>query len=262
MEQTKIPEIAGITADQWGMISAAQAASVGVHAQTLARLARAGRLERLAHGIYRLVGSPPRPDDDLRVAWIGLDPRRTAAVRIASGPTEVVSHRSAAALHDLGDLVTDRMEFTASVRRQTRRADVRIRRGQLDGEDWALVDGLPVTSPLRTIDDLATDLIDRGHLAGVVRDALTQQAASASQVAAVLTPYARAYGVPADDGAQLLGNLLNEAGIPGSTFIPRSTLEMSEPVGAPAQDVTFGRRMQDGADTGRQPGGEDIDANW
>jgi len=218
MKGTKLPQIAAIGADQWGMVSAAQAAAVGVDARTLARLAAIGELERLAHGIYRLAGSPPGPHDDLRAAWIGLDPRRTTAERIAAGPTEIVSHRSAAVLHALGDLDGDLLEFTTSVRRQPRQADIRIHRGEVGSEDWTLADGLPTTTALRTIQDLAAARIDRGHLAGVVRDALLQHGVSVRRVAAVLASHARAYGVTAGDGNRLVDLLLSEAGIPQSTL--------------------------------------------
>src|SRR5690606_34660884 len=131
MSRTKLSEIAAIAAGQWGMISTAQATAVGADARTLARLANAGELERLTHGVYRLAGSPPGPHDELRAAWIAMDPGRTVADRIASGPVEVVSHRSAAVVHELGDLDADVLEFTASRRRQTRRPDVRIHRGEI-----------------------------------------------------------------------------------------------------------------------------------
>ncbi|MDT5040740.1 MAG: hypothetical protein QOE51_1725 [Actinoplanes sp.] len=218
MKGTKLPQIAAIGAGQWGMVSTAQATAAGADARTLARLAAIGELERLAHGIYRLAGSPPGPHDDLRAAWIGLDPRRTAAERIAAGPTEIVSHRSAAVLHALGDLDADVLEFTTSVRRQPRRTDIRIHRGTIGEQDWTLVDGLPITTALRTVHDLADARIDRGHLAGVVRDVLLQHGVSVGQAASVLASAARAYGVTTGDGYRLVDLLLSEAGIPQSTL--------------------------------------------
>jgi hypothetical protein len=218
MKKTKLPLIAAVGADQWGMVSTAQATAVGADARTLARLASMGELERLAHGIYRLAGGPPGPHDDLRAAWIGLNPGRTAADRIAASPTEFVSHRSAAVLHGFGDLDADQLEFTTSVRRQSRRPDIRIHRGTIGSDEWTLVDGLPTTTALRTIEDLADAHIDRGHLAAVVRDALLQHNLPVEKVAAVLAPAARAYGVTAGDGNHLVGLLISEVGIPKTTL--------------------------------------------
>jgi hypothetical protein len=200
------------------MVSTAQATAVGADARTLARLAAIGELERLAHGIYRLAGTPPSPYDDLRASWIGLNAGRTAAERIAAGPTEVVSHRSAALVHALGDLDADVLEFTTSVRRQPRRNDVRIHRGVVGDDDWTLVDGLPVTTALRTVRDLADARVDRGHLAGAVRDALLLHGISVGQVAAALAFRAHAYGVAAGDGDRLVDLLLSEAGVPQTTL--------------------------------------------
>lgn len=200
------------------MVSTSQTTKANVDARTLSQMAARGDLERLAHGIYRLPGTPPGPHDDLRVAWIALAPQRTAAERIAAGPTEVVSHRSAALVHGLGDLDADQLEFTTSVRRQTRRTDVRLHRGVLSDHDWTLADGLPVTTVLRTIRDLAQNHTDQGHLAGVVRDALLYHNLPITQVDTALEPYARSYTSPAGHSIRLLGLLLRDAGIPQATL--------------------------------------------
>ena len=218
MKRTKLPDIAEIAASQWGLVTSGQTAGIGVDARTLARLAQMGELERLAHGIYRLAGAPISPHDDLRVAWLSFDPRRSAYERIASGPTEVVSHRSAAVIHRIGDLDADMLEFSASVRRQTRRPDVRVHRAEISSSDWQLADGLPVTTPLRTIGDLAESHIDQGHLAGVVRDAIAQHDVEINRVAATLSPFARTYGARAGDGGQFVNRLLRQSGVPRSAI--------------------------------------------
>lgn len=221
MKRTKIPDVTEIASGQWGMLTSRQAAAVGVDARTLARWAEMGELERLAHGIYRLAGTPRSPHDDLRVTWLSFDPGPTAYERIGSGPSEVVSHRSAAVLHGLGDMDADVLEFSAPVRRQTRRPDVVIHRAKFSDGDWQLVDGLPVTTPLRTIGDLAATHIDQGHLAGAVRDAIAQYDVPVSRISTILSPWARSYAAAADDGDQLVDRLLSQAGV------PRSALELS-----------------------------------
>jgi predicted transcriptional regulator of viral defense system len=101
----RMAELAG---EQWGLITTRQAAQFGVRAGAMARWADRGALIRLAHGVYKVVGSPYDPRDDLRAAWLGLDPSRTAADRFAEPCAgAVVSHRSAAAVHGLGDLDAD-----------------------------------------------------------------------------------------------------------------------------------------------------------
>lgn len=198
------------------MVTAAQASQVGVSAQAVSRLASSGQLERLAHGVYRLAGNPPHRHDELRAAWLAFDPRRNLADRIAANQVEVVSHQSAAVMHELGDVNADVLEFTAVVRRQTRRPDVRIHRGTVSRDDWTLVDGLPVTTPLRTITDLASARLDRGHLAGVVRDSILDHAVPIGAAAAALGPYAHEYGAVAGDGRGLIQLMLRQAGVPDS----------------------------------------------
>ncbi|MDN5757007.1 MAG: type IV toxin-antitoxin system AbiEi family antitoxin domain-containing protein [Tomitella sp.] len=207
-------DLSDLAAEQWGLVTAAQARSLGVTPQALARFARQGILERLVHGVYRAAGAPPSPLDDLRAAWLTLDPARCARDRRREARPAVVSFRSAAAVHGLGDLAADAMEFTVSGRKQTRRPDVRIHRGELDRGDWTVVDGLPVTTVLRTIRDLASARTDGGHLAGAVRDALTRQLVEDDQVAEALRPYAHRYGAALGDGDALVSRLLNEAGVP------------------------------------------------
>lgn len=221
MKRTKLQEIRTLTAGQWGIITSSQAAQVDVDARTLARLATNGELERVAHGIYRLSGVPAHPLDDLRVAWLSLNPRHTASERLTSGRIEVVSHRSAAFVHQLGDLDSDDLEFTVEVRHQSRRPGIRIHRGIFTEDDWQIAGGLPVTTPLRTIDDLAWASIDQGHLADIVRDAVAQHGLPVSRVAGVLSTHALAYGGPAGDGEQFASRLLNQAGV------PLTALEMS-----------------------------------
>jgi hypothetical protein len=81
-----------------------------------------------------------------------------------------------------------------------------------DGE-WTVVDGLPVTTVLRTVADLAEVRIDGGHLARVVRDALTIKLVDDQDLIAVLRAHAHRYGAPMGDGKSLLVRFLQESGV-------------------------------------------------
>lgn len=210
-------ELADLAAEQWGLVTAAQARGLGVSNQTAARLTTRGTLERLAYGVYRVTGAPAGPLDELRAAWLAIEPARRAAERVQDGATVVVSHRAAAAaVYGYGDLDGDTYEFTTPRRRQSRRPDVRFHRAEVDPGDCAVVDGLPVTTPERTIVDLAAARIDGGHLAGLVRDAITGYAVDEDELAARLRPYAHHYGAALGDGAGMIEALLDQAGMPVS----------------------------------------------
>ena len=231
-----IPDLVDLAAEQWGLITAAQARVLGVSPQALARLANQGTLERLIHGVYRVGGAPPSPRDELRAAWLTFDSARRANDRLRDESPVVISHRSASAMHELGDVEADHFEFTIGERKQTRRPDIRIHRSQVKPADWTIIDGLPVTTVVRTVDDLATAHIDGGHMAKIVRDALTRRQVGDEKLIDVLRHHARTYGAKPGDGEGLLSRFLQEAGIsepikravalaetskPGTTFEPR-----------------------------------------
>lgn len=209
--------VGDVASEQWGLVTAAQAKARGVSLQALARLTTHGRLERLSHGVYRVAGSPPHPLEGIRAAWLALAPSSMAGERARHDVGAVVSHRSAARVHQVGDLDSDRMEFTTRRRRQTRRHDVMFHVLPLERGDWELVDGLPVTTLIRTVMDLAKTSLDGGHLAGVVRDSVVDQHVDVVGLADALDPYAHRYGVGLGRGDELVTRLLQEAGIPDAT---------------------------------------------
>lgn len=206
-------DVADIAAEQWGLVTTAQARAVGVSAQGVARLAAQGGLERVTHGVYRVSGAPPSPLDEIRAAWLALDPGRRATERLRDESPAVVSHRSAASILGMGDLEADTAEFTSTERKQTRRPSVRLHRGQVGPTDWTAVDGLPVTIVVRTVADLAAAHIDGGHLASVVRDALTRHQVDEQLLEEALRKHAHHYGVGIGDGEALLSRFLQESGV-------------------------------------------------
>jgi hypothetical protein len=220
-----------LAAGQWGLVTAAQARAVGVGPRRLARLAEVGALERVRHGVYRVSGAPGDQYDELRAAWLALDPTRTVGQRVAEPDVQVVSHRSAAWLHGLGDLDVSYLEFSSPVRKQSRDGQVRIHRRHLSTHEWTRVQGLPVTTVAVTIQDLAAARIDGGHLAGVVRDAVTTYHLDVAVVARALAPFAHHYGAPLGQGAVLLRRLLIEAGVPESTQVAALLTDGHDPSG-------------------------------
>ena len=108
------------TVSQYGLITTAQAARIGISRTALARLVDGEALARIRHGVYVLPSSDGDPDQDLRAAWLSTDPRRFADERARAVDTPVVSHASASALHRMGDLIPIRHSFTAPQRKQTR----------------------------------------------------------------------------------------------------------------------------------------------
>lgn len=243
-----VQRVVSLASGQWGLVTSRQArAAATVTPQQLKRMADTGYLERLHHGIYRLARFPHDEYHHERVAWLALDPARLMWERLDDDvPTGVLSHRTAARLHQLGDLDADTVEITALRRHRLSIPDITIRRGSLNRDDWQVVDGLPVTIPVRTIADLAAAGTDSGHLAAVVRDALAHDLVSAEDTASALAPHTFSYGHRVLDGQGFLDALIQEAGVPSSTLamadiarrVASADLYMSEHMKEIARSIT------------------------
>jgi len=177
--------LAHVTEAQSGYFTRAQAVSQGVADFEIDRAAEYNQIERLDVGVYRLVGAPVDPFDSIRVAWLRLTPAVSPIDRIMR-PTLWVSHRSAAIVHELGDFIADRPQFTATKRLQARLdARVVVRRNGLERGDWVIRHGFAVTSMARTFRDLVADHVDGGHLGRFAQDALAVGVAQTDLAGAV-----------------------------------------------------------------------------
>ncbi|MCZ4589167.1 type IV toxin-antitoxin system AbiEi family antitoxin domain-containing protein [Rhodococcus opacus] len=244
---SRAAQVVALAAEQGGVVTSRQARAVtSVSVQQLKRMVDSGVLERLHHGLYRLARMPEDVHLEERVAWLALDPGSVVWERLDQPvPTGVLSHRTAAALHRLGDLDADVVELTAMRRIRLSLPAVVVHRGVLSREDWQLVDGLPVTTPARTIADLAAAGTDAGHLASVVRDALTRGLVTVEEVVAVLSPYAFDYGHRALDGQGFLEVLIAQAGVPTTMLAVADLVRKNSTTAAPATGVAPDARQLD-----------------
>lgn len=214
--------LAGLSSAQWGLFTSAQAAARGVSRLDLSRLAEAGLLERVAHGVYRDAGAAGDEFEGLRAAWLAIVPKADASARLqALAGDAVVSGASAARLHGIGDLRSDRYEFTSSVRRQTQREGVRISTRPVESADVTIRHGVPVTTVERTITDLIADRIDLSLVAKALGDAMRNGSVDLEDLAGRLSPVSARNGCPAGDGQALLDRLLHLAGLDAEAMAKR-----------------------------------------
>ena len=203
-----VARLAIIGEDQWGLVTRRQAQEVGIARATLDRLVTNSLLERVDRGVYRLAGAPVPDHMELRAAWLGLDP----GVLRWQRPREdgVVSHRSAAAIYEVGDLPADRHEFTFTTRRQSRRPDLRFHLGAPDLAPWVEVrGGLPVTRPSRIASDLLLDYEVPESVAHIIIDSIRAGYEQPVGFAGALAPHAAKFRwLKPGDGLGLLGWLL------------------------------------------------------
>jgi predicted transcriptional regulator of viral defense system len=143
-------QIASIASRQHAVISLEQLASLGLTDSAARKRAAAGRLHRIYAGVYSLVPRELLPREG-----------RWMAAVLACGPGAVLSHRAAAALHELRR--TDRTGIDVTVPRRSSRAHVGIdvhRSTNLTSVDVTIVNGIPCTTFARTLFDL-TEVVNR-----------------------------------------------------------------------------------------------------
>ena len=139
-----------VAATQGGYFTAKQAATAGYDYPHLAYHLQAGNFERAAHGLYRLPTIPPAEHDDLIRLSLWSRGRDDA-------PQAVVSHASALFLHELSDVLPDKVYLTVpkSFRKGAPSGCV-LAKARLAPMDIEIREGFAVTTPLRTLQDLAT----------------------------------------------------------------------------------------------------------
>lgn len=150
-----------IAADQFGYLSTSQAHERGVSNNTLRMMARRGALERISWGTYRVPTFPTSAYGEYMEA--SLWPTR--------GIRGVISHQSALVLFGLSDVSPAATHITVPrgfrIRRETP-ANLMVHHAELQDDDIRVFEGIPATTPDRTIRDC-----HRAHLGpALLRQAL------------------------------------------------------------------------------------------
>jgi hypothetical protein len=139
--------IAALAARQHGAVARWQLLALGMHPRAISHRLAAGRLHQVHRGVYA-VGH--------RV--LGTHGRWMAAV-LAGGPDAALSHAAAAALWELRPSAATIIDVTVPHTTGARsRPGLRIHRARRLPEHVATHVGIPVTTPARTILDLAAML--------------------------------------------------------------------------------------------------------
>lgn len=167
-----VAQLGDIPAAQHGYFTRAQATVAGIPDFDLTRSVQRRFIDRVGHGVYRVIGAGVDPLAELRVAWLRLDPTKSPRERLTR-PTIWVAHESAAAVHGLGVFVDDRHTFISTRRFQPGAHTTILRRRQgLDRSNWQVRNGFAVTTVSRTASDLLAAHADGGHIGRFLSDAL------------------------------------------------------------------------------------------
>lgn len=139
-----------------GVVTAADLAAAGLVRRAVSRRVAQGRLRRLHRGVF-LVGPLEGPRT-----------REMAAV-LAVGHDAAVSHRSAAALWEILPPTSEPVDVTVTRGHPRDRRGIRVHRTRTLSR--SLNAGVPVTTPLRTLVDLAAASVDARELERAVEEA-------------------------------------------------------------------------------------------
>ena len=195
------PLIADLVAHQHGLVTRAQLVALGVGADAIDRRIAAQRLHPVHRGVYA-VGHRVRTRE---ATWM-------AAV-LAVGPEAVLAFRSAGALWGMRQ--SARLEVIAPRRR--RRPAIETHRIVLPDDEVTEVAGVPVTTPARTLLDLA-GVVSPQHLQAAFEEAEVRRLTSPTSLDAVVARY------PGRRGTRAIARVLARHRAIGQP-IPTSVLE-------------------------------------
>lgn len=160
--------IVDIACRQYGVVTRAQLLALGLRDDGIDGRVAAGGLRRLHRGVYGI--GPVLPPRAPLIAAV-----------FACGPRAVLSHSSAGAVFEVTEPSPEaRIDVTLPVPLDRRHAGIQLHRvARLADDERTERDGIPVTTPLRTLADLASVLterdleraIARAERAGLVRAA-------------------------------------------------------------------------------------------
>lgn len=199
-------KLAAKTSDQWGLVTTAQAAALGVSRQQLSDLAEAGALERVEQGVYRATAAPASMHEATRATWLALGGAEYTWPEV---PPVVAAGETAAILHGIGNFMPAGYDFYTARRKGTRLPGVRLKTRTLALDELGHdAEGMPVLSVERTIADLVERYVDTSLVARALTQAHRKgKITSVPRLAQFLAPLAAANHLPAGDGNALAREL-------------------------------------------------------
>ena len=170
MKRPDFTHLYKIAEAQAGYFTARQAHEVGYSRERLSDLTRRDQFIRVQRGIYRLSHFPASRFEDLFIA------------HLRTGPNSVISHDSALAVYDLSDVLPSETHVIMSRTGSRRRDGLRLHTNKIDIDEVTRREGLPVTTPSRTIADVIANGLDRDLVRQAVEEALRKGLTTRAQL--------------------------------------------------------------------------------
>lgn len=156
-----------------GVFTTAQAERTGIPRDALHDAVKAGRLERIMRGAYRMVGAGVTYVDELIAVWKLTNPAKFTYERMKTSTWDgvVVGGSTAASLLEVGDFHLSTYRLYSPKRFNTRNRAANFGRRNVSRSQVAFVKDIPVTRPERTIFDLMLDNEDFSLIGNALHDA-------------------------------------------------------------------------------------------
>ncbi len=163
-------DVAAVAVTQHGCITLDQLRSLGLARGHIRAMVGSGFLRRRALGVFTVVGSPP--------SWH----QAVMTEVLTGGPQALASQRAASALWQLDRFRQGSIDVVST--RWTRRRSGTASRHEtadLPGRDRSVADGIPVTSPARTLIDMGR-FVGAHRLGNMLDDAVRRDLTSYEEV--------------------------------------------------------------------------------
>lgn len=212
MSRGRVVELAR---SQYGVFTSGQVAAVGVSRRSLGKLEDRGFLvsSELGFGLLELADESlvsPHLFPRTWAMWTAWAPDIPVRARLA--PSEgVISHSTALRLYQIGgDLPGPQMEIALPDGAGTGQSGIaRVRRGQVAADEWNVLYDMPVTTPARTLADLAADgPVDVTDLVRIAQRMVDAQLTTRRELVAVFERRADLLARGHASGGELVDSLL------------------------------------------------------
>lgn len=162
MDAEKEIALYNIAEDQRGYFSLSQANAIGIRRNQIYRAVKQSIIERVYHGVYRLVLFPANQFEEIYAAVVSM------------GDKAVVGYETALYIFGLSDIIPADIHLIMPRSSSRRRKHVKMHTTKLDDQDITLYEGFRITTIARTIVDVLSTHADTDQVHMAISQAIAQ----------------------------------------------------------------------------------------
>jgi len=151
-----------IAEDQGGYFSLSQAKAIGIRRNQIYRAVKQSTIERVYHGVYRLILFPGNQFEEIYAAVVSV------------GDQAVVGYETALYVYGLSDIIPDDIHLIMPRSSSRRRKHIKMHTTQLDDQDITIYEGFSITTVARTIVDVLAIHTDSDQVRMAISQAIAK----------------------------------------------------------------------------------------